>query len=210
MKQQLVEGKDFYYTNEGKMVMTTQYPIHRKHCFGNSCKHCPYNYINVSPLNSSVLQQPKATIVEKKHNPFLQNAISKKRTLLMKKSTHSIPTIFPSGKKEKDFFLQVYDVVRLIPKGRVTSYGAIAAFLGTRLSARMVGWAMNAAHNVKPKVPAHRVVNRNGMLTGKHHFATPTQMEELLVKEKIEVKNDTIVDFEKLFWDPLKEIELFN
>lgn len=111
-------------------------------------------------------------------------------------------------KKEKDFFQNVYDVVRLIPKGRVTSYGAIAAYLGTRMSARMVGWAMNTAHNIKPKVPAHRVVNRNGMLTGKHHFETPTQMEELLAKEKIKVKKDTIIDFEKFFWDPAVELEL--
>ena len=125
---------------------------------------------------------------------------------MKKKSNHTLSHILPSGKKEKDFFQQVYDVVRLIPKGRVTSYGAIAAFLGTRLSARMVGWAMNAAHNVKPKVPAHRVVNRNGMLTGKHHFATPTQMEALLAKEKIKIKNDTVVDFEKVFWDPLVEV----
>jgi len=100
----------------------------------------------------------------------------------------------------------VYDVVRLIPKGRVTSYGAIAQYLGTRLSARMVGWAMNAAHHAKPKVPAHRVVNRNGMLTGKHHFSTPTLMEELLLKEKILVKNDKIVDFQKKFWDPSREL----
>ena len=125
---------------------------------------------------------------------------------MKKKSNHTLSHILPSGKKEKDFFQQVYDVVRLIPKGRVTSYGAIAAFLGTRLSARMVGWAMNAAHSVKPKVPAHRVVNRNGMLTGKHHFATPTQMEALLAKEKIKIKNDTVVDFEKVFWDPLVEV----
>lgn len=100
----------------------------------------------------------------------------------------------------------MYDVVRLIPKGRVTSYGAIAQYLGTRLSARMVGWAMNAAHHAKPKVPAHRVVNRNGMLTGKHHFSTPTLMEELLLKEKILVKNDKIVDFQKKFWDPSREL----
>ena len=125
---------------------------------------------------------------------------------MKKKINHTLSHILPSGKKEKDFFQQVYDVVRLVPKGRVTSYGAIAAFLGTRLSARMVGWAMNAAHNVKPKVPAHRVVNRNGMLTGKHHFATPTQMEALLAKEKIKIKNDTVVDFEKVFWDPLVEV----
>lgn len=109
---------------------------------------------------------------------------------------------------EHSFFTDVYDVVRQIPKGRVTSYGAIASYLGTRLSARMVGWAMNAAHTVKPKVPAHRVVNRNGMLTGKHHFATPTLMEELLQKEKIQVKNDTVVDFKTLFWDPSKELSI--
>src|ERR1035437_2764408 len=88
-------------------------------------------------------------------------------------------------KKEYSFFDDVYDVVRQIPKGRATSYGAIANYLGTKMSARMVGWAMNAAHDAKPKVPAHRVVNRNGMLTGKAHFATPTQMEELLKREKI-------------------------
>ena len=84
----------------------------------------------------------------------------------------------------------------------MTSYGAIAAVLGTKLSARMVGWAMNGAHRVKSKVPAHRVVNRNGMLTGKFHFATPTQMENLLKKEGIKVKDDKVVDFEKLFWNP--------
>jgi methylated-DNA-protein-cysteine methyltransferase related protein len=111
-------------------------------------------------------------------------------------------------KKGYTFFEDVYDVVRQIPKGRITSYGAIAAYLGTKLSARMVGWAMNAAHTSKPTVPAQRVVNRNGMLTGKHHFATPTLMEELLKKEKIEVKNDKVVDFERLYWDPVKELSL--
>ena len=85
--------------------------------------------------------------------------------------------------KTKDFFQNVFDVVRLIPKGRVTSYGAIAKYLGTAGSSRMVGWAMNAAHNVQPKVPAQRVVNRNGMLSGKAHFETPTHMEELLKKD---------------------------
>jgi methylated-DNA-protein-cysteine methyltransferase-like protein len=110
--------------------------------------------------------------------------------------------------KQYSFFEDVYDVVRQIPKGRVTSYGAIANFLGTKLSARMVGWAMNGAHNVKPPVPAQRVVNRNGMLSGKAHFSTPTKMEELLAKEKVKVKNDQVVDFEKLFWDPAKELEI--
>lgn len=117
----------------------------------------------------------------------------------------------PAGKTKKDtftFFDDVYAVVRQIPKGRVTSYGAVAKYTGTKLSARMVGWAMNAAHTQKPKVPAHRVVNRNGMLSGRHHFATPTLMEELLLKEKIIVKEETIIDFEKHFWDPSIELEL--
>jgi methylated-DNA-protein-cysteine methyltransferase-like protein len=108
--------------------------------------------------------------------------------------------------KTKDFFQNVFDVVRLIPKGRVTSYGAIAKYIGTGGSSRMVGWAMNASHGVKPKVPAHRVVNRNGMLTGKAHFETPTKMQELLEKEKIKVQNETVVDFSTLFWDPATEL----
>lgn len=113
-----------------------------------------------------------------------------------------------SPHEEPSFFENVYDVVRQIPKGRVTSFGAIANFLGTKLSSRMVGWAMNGAHHAFPPVPAHRVLNRNGMLTGKAHFATPTLMEELLLKEKIKVENDTVVNFEKLFWDPAKELEI--
>jgi methylated-DNA-protein-cysteine methyltransferase-like protein len=104
------------------------------------------------------------------------------------------------------FFEDVFEVVRMVPRGRVTTYGAIAHYLGTRMSARMVGWAMNASHLVKPRVPAQRVVNRNGMLTGKHHFSTPTEMEELLLKEKVRVKNDTVVDFDKLFWDPSESL----
>jgi methylated-DNA-protein-cysteine methyltransferase-like protein len=108
--------------------------------------------------------------------------------------------------KTKDFFQNVFDVVRLIPKGRVTTYGAIAKYIGTGGSSRMVGWAMNASHGVKPKVPAHRVVNRNGMLTGKAHFETPTKMQELLEKEKIKVQNETVVNFSTLFWDPAIEL----
>ncbi|MEZ5014151.1 MAG: MGMT family protein [Chitinophagales bacterium] len=107
----------------------------------------------------------------------------------------------------ENFFDLVWQVVRLVPKGRVTSYGAIGKYLGTGLSARMVGWAMNAAHHAKPKVPAHRVVNRNGLLTGKHHFATPDKMQELLEKEGIQVKDDKVVEFKKLFWDPAEELE---
>ena len=110
--------------------------------------------------------------------------------------------------KEYSFFQDVYEVVRQVPKGNVTSYGAIAAYLGTKLSARMVGWAMNAAGDAKPKVPAQRVVNRNGMLSGKHHFATPTLMEELLKKDGVTVKNDTVVDFNKRFWDPSTVLSL--
>lgn len=109
---------------------------------------------------------------------------------------------------EKDFFQMVYQVVRLIPKGRVTSYGAIAAYLGAKSSSRVVGYAMNGAHHVKPKVPAHRVVNRNGLLTGKHHFATPYEMQELLAKENVKVENDKVVDFKKLYWDPTEELKL--
>ena len=123
-----------------------------------------------------------------------------------KKTITRLKSVKPSGKKDENFFELVYDVARQIPRGRVTSYGAIARCLGTKMSARMVGWAMNGAGKVKPKVPAHRVVNRNGMLSGKHHFATPDQMEMLLKKEGVRVKNDIIIDFEKLFWDPAKEL----
>lgn len=109
---------------------------------------------------------------------------------------------------EPSFFELVYDVVRLIPKGRITTYGAIAKCLGIGLSARMVGWAMNGAHRVKKKVPAHRVVNRNGMLSGKMHFKTPTLMEELLLKEGVVVENDKIINFKTLYWDPATAMEL--
>jgi methylated-DNA-protein-cysteine methyltransferase-like protein len=104
------------------------------------------------------------------------------------------------------FFENVWAVARLVPKGRITSYGAIARYLGTGRSARMVGWAMNAVSGVKPKVPAHRVVNSQGLLTGKHHFKTSNEMQELLEKEKIKVEDDQIVDFKDLFWDPMKEL----
>lgn len=102
---------------------------------------------------------------------------------------------------ESDFFLRVYDVVRQIPDGRVCSYGAIAAHLGMPRSARMVGWAMNAAHS-KPELPAHRVVNRNGMLTGKHHFGGPRVMQQLLENEGHQIENDQILNFKNSFWDP--------
>lgn len=116
-----------------------------------------------------------------------------------------LTTVNPSGVKEAPFFELVYEVVRQIPKGRVTSYGAIANCLGTRLSARMVGWAMNAAGHARPKVPAHRVVNRVGLLSGKHHFGG-NNMQRLLEKEGIKIKEDTVVDFKKLFWDPAEQL----
>jgi methylated-DNA-protein-cysteine methyltransferase related protein len=125
-----------------------------------------------------------------------------------KKSSGKLSSVKPSGKKDESFFELVFEVARQIPRGRVTSYGAIAAALGTKMSARMVGWAMNGSFRVRPKVPAHRVVNRNGMLTGKMHFAYPEQMQELLEKEGIKVADDKVVDFEKKFWDPVKELGL--
>jgi methylated-DNA-protein-cysteine methyltransferase-like protein len=110
----------------------------------------------------------------------------------------------PGG--QRDFFADVMAVVRQVPRGRVTSYGAIAKYLGAARSSRMVGYCMNNAHRVMPKVPAHRVVNRIGMLTGKHHFATQTQMQELLAKEGVQVKADQVVDFAQRFWDPAAEL----
>jgi methylated-DNA-protein-cysteine methyltransferase-like protein len=103
--------------------------------------------------------------------------------------------------KNYSFYEKVYEVVRLIPTGKVTSYGAIATFLGRKGSARLIGYAMNNAHG-KEDVPAHRVVNRNGLLTGKHHFSPPSLMQQLLENEGIEIKNDQILDFKNVFWDP--------
>src|SRR5688572_1652170 len=116
--------------------------------------------------------------------------------------TSRLKIVRPSGKSEESFFELVFEVVRQVPKGRVTSYGAIAAALGTKLSSRMVGWAMNGAHRVHPPVPAHRVVNRLGLLSGKHHFETPTAMQEKLEAEGIKVEVDKVVNFKQLFWEP--------
>ena len=102
---------------------------------------------------------------------------------------------------DSSFYDQVFEVARLVPKGRVTSYGAIAKALGTARSARMVGWAMNACHNMED-VPAHRVVNRKGLLTGKHHFDGTNLMQQLLESEGIVVENNQIIDLEKHFWTP--------
>lgn len=115
----------------------------------------------------------------------------------MKKETNS---------NKEDLYEIIYQLVRQVPRGRVTSYGAIAAAIGMKSGARVVGYAMNNCTNAKPKVPAHRVVNRNGMLTGKHHFSPPEKMQQLLEKEKVKVEDDKVVDFERLFWDPVKEL----
>jgi methylated-DNA-protein-cysteine methyltransferase-like protein len=109
-------------------------------------------------------------------------------------------------KADDSFFDKVFSVVRLIPYGRATSYGAIAEYVGMKGSSRMVGWAINASHSQALPVPAHRVVNRNGDLTGKHHFPSPNLMEELLKSEGIEVVDDRIVDFKKIFWNPSEEL----
>lgn len=106
-----------------------------------------------------------------------------------------------------DFYLSVYNVVRKIPKGRVCTYGDIAAYLATKSAARQVGYAMNKAHFISPKVPAHRVVNRNGLLTGKNHFESPTLMQELLESERIIIKDNQVQNFEKIRWIPAKELD---
>ena len=109
---------------------------------------------------------------------------------------------------DTNFYEQVYEIPRLIPKGRVTSYGAIAKSLGVAKSSRMVGHAMLYAGTAHPVVPAHRVVNSSGLLTGKFHFKPPELMEELLRKEGVEVKDDKVVNFKKVFWNPLEEITI--
>ena len=111
------------------------------------------------------------------------------------------------SQQNSEFFSNVYDVVRLIPEGKVTSYGSIANYLGAPRSSRMVCWAMNASHNLKD-VPAHRVVNRNGLLTGKMHFNPPERMEQLLTNEGLNIENDKIRNFEDVFWDPMHELKL--
>jgi methylated-DNA-protein-cysteine methyltransferase-like protein len=112
----------------------------------------------------------------------------------------------PKATDENDFFSKVYEVTRLIPPGRVTSYGAIARYLGTGRSARMVGWALNVCHSRPDFIPAHRVVNRNGLLTGKRHFGNSSTMAQLLRNEGIDVEEDQVIDFEDKFWDPGKEL----
>lgn len=115
-------------------------------------------------------------------------------------------TLRDGAVQERDLFQDVMDVVREIPKGRVTSYGTIARYLGIARSSRIVGYFMNRSHAVRPPVPAHRVVNRIGLLTGKHHFGTSTQMQELLEKEGVRVIDDRVVEFIERFWDPMLEL----
>lgn len=109
-------------------------------------------------------------------------------------------------KPANDFFSKVYEVTKLIPYGRITSYGAIARYLGTGRSARMVGWALNSSHTNSDFIPAHRVVNRNGLLTGKRHFGNSSTMQQLLENEGIVVEDDKIVNFDERFWDPGTEL----
>jgi methylated-DNA-protein-cysteine methyltransferase related protein len=129
-----------------------------------------------------------------------------KRTEARPPVRQRLKAVKPSGGKDDSFFDLVHAVARQIPKGRVTSYGAIAAALGTKLSARMVGWAMISAHTAMPPVPAHRVVNRNGLLSGRHHYSPPERMQQLLEKDGVQIKDNMVVDFNKLFWDPVKEL----
>jgi methylated-DNA-protein-cysteine methyltransferase related protein len=128
--------------------------------------------------------------------------MARKKTNKAFTSGAPLKAVRPSGKYDSNFFELVHEVARQIPYGRVTSYGAIAACLGAKSSSRMVGWAMNNAHNTVPPVPAHRVVNRNGLLTGKHHFPSETAMQELLEKEGVRVENDKVVEWKVLFWAP--------
>jgi methylated-DNA-protein-cysteine methyltransferase-like protein len=114
-----------------------------------------------------------------------------------------------SSAPERDsdgFFSRVYEVTKLIPYGRISSYGAIARYLGTAGSARMVGWALNSSHHSHDFIPAHRVVNRNGLLTGKHHFGTSSTMQQLLENEGFTVEDDRVLEFHERFWDPSTEL----
>jgi|GEM_PF-107772 len=136
-----------------------------------------------------------------------KEAVKKKAGATAVKATAEAPKDAVAHQPKKhSFFDDVWDVVRLIPKGRVTSYGAIAKYLGTGLSARMVGWAMNSSMYADKPVPAQRVLNRNGMLTAKAHFSPPEKMQKMLEKEGIKIEKDAVVDLVKHFWDPAIEL----
>jgi methylated-DNA-protein-cysteine methyltransferase related protein len=156
-----------------------------------------------NPASSTVNKNKhfKKTAKDNAKGPFPKARL---RNSFEEDELRNLHAVQPSGRRDLSFFELVYEVARQIPYGRVTSYGAIAACLGTKLSARVVGYAMNGADKINPSVPAHRVVNRVGLLSGKHHFSPPGKMEKLLKEEGILVKNDTIVDFKEKFWDPGK------
>lgn len=118
------------------------------------------------------------------------------------------PYFYRMSAASNDFYQNVYEVVRLIPPGRVTSYGAIARYLGSARSSRLVGWAMNASHALADPVPAHRVVNRIGLLTGKHFFSSPNRMQELLEAEGVVIEEDQVQQFDRIFWNPAQELAL--
>ena len=144
---------------------------------------------------------------------FMRNSISISKRLLHTSSFALIINYFDGFIKQSNFlimaadgfFLRVYEVTKLIPFGRVTSYGAIAKYLGAARSARMVGWALNASH-LDDSIPAHRVVNRKGLLSGKHHFKGSNLMQQLLENENIKVENNHIIEFKKCYWDPNIEL----
>jgi len=163
-----------YYIENGLRVFTEAYLQKRGYCCESNCRHCPYKKMKKEKRNS------------------------------LPKEEENLKSYAYSGQEKESFFEQVFTLVRQIPEGRVTSYGTIAKALGLASSARMVGWAMNAAHALENKVPAHRVVNRTGMLSGKMHFSPPEKMQALLQMEGIKVVDDQIVDFEKYFWNPME------
>jgi len=127
----------------------------------------------------------------------------------LRSGSRKTDSLVMGGKKQNnnDFFTRVYEVTRLIPYGRVTSYGAIARYLGTGRSARVVGWALNICHNDTEFIPAHRVINRKGLLTGKHHFGNSSTMQQLLENEGLIVEDDCVVNFREKFWDPSVELD---
>lgn len=160
-------------------------------------------------INGSMSKSPKRPA--KKAAPSAKKAAhSPRKVAKIKKSSvgfeEKLQIVNPSGKRDDSFFDLVHQVARQIPKGRVTSYGAIGRFLGSPSSARMVGWAMISAHTAHPPVPAHRVVNSQGLLSGRHHYSPPERMEQLLEAEGVKVKDYQVVDFGKRFWDPSEEL----
>jgi len=149
--------------------------------------------------------KPKKTAPARKSTPGRESPASpgKGRQPAVREK---LTALKPSGGKDESFFDLVHEIARQVPRGRVTSYGAIAACLGSRSSARVVGWAMQAVHSSKKPVPAHRVVNSSGLLTGSHHFKPAGSMQARLEKEGVRVVNNKVVDFSKVFWDPSKEL----